>query len=403
MRNIAAAVAIAAALPALAGASSVGTPGVTSNSILLGGTVPLSGQASPFGVVGPGAAAYFKYVNARGGVHRRKIKYVYRDDGYDTSLTIEETKRLVQQDKVFAIFNSVGTEHALAVRTYLNQLKVPHLFVGSGASKLGRGAKRYPWSMGYLPSFFGEGAVYGRYVAKTRPTTKIGVLYESSDYGKDLLKGLEKGLGRKKGLIVARQSYNTTDSNVRSQVTKLRRSGAKTFMIFALPTYAIQSFVYAYQLGWRPKIFLSSVSVEPTIMEIARGSTNGKTTEGAVSIAFLKDPTTDRWANDRAIRLYRRILKRFSPGSKASNVYNYYGMTVAFSMVDALKHAGRKLTRKGLLHAAAHMDERNNPFLLPGVHVQTSPQDYFPIAKVKMIRYHRAEWVYFGPLVGARG
>ena len=403
MRTVAAAAALAAVLPALATASAAGTPGLTSSSILLGGTVPLSGQASAFGVVGPSAAAYFKYVNDNGGVKGRKIKYVYRDDGYDTSRTIEETRRLVQQDKVFAVFNSVGTEHVLAVRDFLNAAKVPQVFVGTGATKVGNGYRKYPWTMGYLPSFFGEGAIYGRYIATTRPRAKIAVLFEASDYGKDLLAGLEQGLGSKKRLIVARQSYDTTESDVRSQISKLKRSGADTLMIFALPTYAIQSFVYAYQLGWRPKIFISSVSVEPTIMNIARLSTKGKTTEGAVSIAFVKDPTADRWATDPAVKLYRRIMKRYDNGGRTSDVYNFYGMTVAFSMVDALRHAGRKLTRKSLLRAATHMDERNNPFLLPGVAVSTSPTDYFPIAKAKMIRYHGSGWVYFGPLVGARG
>ena len=398
-----AAVALAAALPAVGVASSGGTPGVDSKSILIGGTVPLSGQASAFGVVGPSAAAYFAYVNDHGGVNGRKIKYVYRDDGYDTSRTIEETRRLVQQDKVFAIFNSVGTEHALSVRDFLNQAKVPQVFVGSGASRIGRGYRKYPWTMGYLPSFYGEGAIYGRYIAKTRPRAKIAVLYESSDYGKDLFAGLKKGLGSKTRLIVGKQSYDTTESDVRSQISKLKRTGANTFMVFALPTYAIQSFVYAYQIGWRPKIFVSAVSVEPTIMKIARLSTHGKTTEGAISIAFVKDPTADRWTGDPGVKLYRRIMKRYDKSGRPGDVYNYYGMTVAFSMVDALRHAGRNLTRKGLLRAVTHMDERNNPFLLPGVSVQTSPKDYFPIGKVRLIRYHRADWIYFGPLVGARG
>ena len=257
--------------------------------------------------------------------------------------------------------------------------------------------------MGYLPSFFGEGAIYGRYVMRTRPRARIAVLYENSDYGKDLLAGLKKGLGRKAGLIVARQSYDTTQSDVRSQVAKLRHSRANTFMIFALPTWAIQSFVYAYQLGWRPQIFLSAVSVEPTVMAIARQQTNGKTTEGALSVAFLKDPTSPRWARDPAVRLYRKIMRRYNPKGRPGNVYNYYGMTVAFTMVDALRHAGRNLTRAGVLRAARHLNERNNPFVIPGVAIRTSPRNYFPISSAKMIRYHRTRWAYFGPLVNAHG
>jgi branched-chain amino acid transport system substrate-binding protein len=390
----------ALALPAAGG--SAGDPGVTSTEILVGGTVPLSGPASAFGTVGPGANAYFKYVNAHGGVFGRKIRYVYRDDGYDPARTIEQTRELVQQDKVFAIFNTVGTEHNLAIRGYLNAIKVPQVFGGTGASAMGRGYKQYPWSMGYLPSFVGEGAIYGRYVAQHRPKARIAVLYEDSDYGKDLLAGLKRGLGKKGSRIVATQSYEVTDSDVNSQITKLRASKADTFMLFALPQQAIQSFVYAYKLKWHPQIFVSAVSIEPTVMGIARQATNGTGTNNALSVAFVKDPTSPVWRKDKAVALYKRIMKRYFPGGKTSDVYNWYGMTVAYSLVDALKHAGRNLSRASLRQAMTHMDERTNPFLLPGVFVQTTPSNYFPIAKAKMVRYRKSLWVLFGPLVNAR-
>jgi branched-chain amino acid transport system substrate-binding protein len=392
--------ALAVSVPA--GGVSNGTPGITSKQILIGGTVPLTGQASPFGVVGPAANAYFKYVNARGGVYGRKIKYIYRDDGYDPSRTLDETRRLVQQDKVFAVFNTVGTEHNLAIRPYLNAVKVPQIFGGTGASKIAGGHEQYPWTIGYLPSFEGEGGIYGRYVVKHRPKARIAVLYEDSDYGKDLLNGLRRGLGKHAKQIVARASYEVTDSDVNSQIVKLARSKANTFMLFALPKYAIQSFVYAYKLGWYPRFFVSAVSIEPTIMMIARSNTHGKETNGALSVAFVKDPTSPRWARDPAVRLYRKILKRYDKGAKASDVYNWYGMTVAFSMVDALRHAGRHPTRESLLRSATHMNERNNPFLLPGIAVRTTPGNYFPIDKAKMVRYRKTLWVLFGPLVRAR-
>ena len=389
----------------LAGASAGSTapsPGVTATSILLGGTVPLSGQASKFGVVGPSAAAYFKYVNAHGGVFGRKIKYTYLDDGYDASRTVEQTRRLVQDDKVFAIFNSVGTEHNIAIRSYLNAAKVPQLFVGTGADAIGRGYKSSPWTMGYLPSFSGEGAIYGRYIARTRPRAKIAVLFEDSEYGQDLLNGLRAGLGSKAGAIVAKQTYNVFDEDVRSQIVKLRGSKADALMIFALPTQAIQAFIYADQLGWRPKIFVSAVSIEPTVMGIARTTTHNHTTEGAISVIFLKDPTSPRWARDRAVRLYRKILRSYDPGARPSDVYNYYGMAVAFTMVDALKRAGKNLTRESLLRAATHLREANNPFLLPGIVIKTSPTNYFPISKARLARYHKGRWALFGGLVAAR-
>jgi branched-chain amino acid transport system substrate-binding protein len=377
------------------------TPGVTPTEILIGGTVPLSGPASAFGTVGPGANAYFKYVNAHGGVFGRKIRYLWRDDGYDPSRTIDETRELVQQDKVFAIFNTVGTEHNVAIRGYLNAVKVPQIFGGTGASVIAHGHKRYPWTIGYLPSFEGEGAIYGRYLVKHRPKARIAVLYENSDYGKDLLRGLQRGLGKRASRVVARQSYEVTDTDVNSQIAKLRRSKADTFMLFALPYQTIQSFVYAYKLKWRPQFFVSAVSVEPSIMAVARQGTNGKETNNALSVAFVKDPTSPAWRKDKAVALYKSIMKRYFPGGRVSDVYNWYGMTVAFSLVDALKHAGRNPTRDSLRRAMTHMDERNNPFLLPGVAVKTSPTNYFPISKARMIGYRKNLWVLFGPLVKA--
>jgi len=402
VKALALAVLAAAMLAVPAGGVTGGTPGVTSNEILIGGTVPLSGSASAFGTVGPGANAYFKYVNAHGGVFGRKIRYLWRDDGYDPSRTIEQTRELVQQEKVFAIFNTVGTEHNVAIRAYLNAVKVPQIFGGTGASVIGRGYKSYPWTVGYLPSFVGEGAIYGRYVAKHHPAARIAVLYEDSDYGKDLLQGLQRGLGKHASRIVAKQSYEVTDTDVNSQIAKLRRSKADTFMLFALPYQAIQSFVYAYKLKWRPQFFVSAVSIEPSIMAVARQGTNGKETNKALSVAFVKDPTSPAWRKDKAVALYKSIMKRYFPGGRVSDVYNWYGMTVAFSLVDALKHAGRNPTRDSLRRAMTHMDERNNPFLLPGVHVQTSPSNYFPIAKARMVGYRKNLWVLFGPLVNAR-
>jgi branched-chain amino acid transport system substrate-binding protein len=402
VRPLALAALAAAALALPAGGVSGGTPGVTSTQILLGGTVPLSGNASAFGTVGPGANAYFKYVNAHGGVYGRKIKYLWRDDGYDPARTLEQTRELVQQDKVFAIFNTVGTEHNVAIRGYLNAIKVPQVFGGTGASIVGRGYKKYPWTMGYLPSFVGEGAIYGRYVVKHRPKARIAVLYENSDYGRDLLAGLQRGLGKKHARIIAKATYEVTDSEVNSQIAKLRRSKADTFMLFALPQQAIGAFYAAYKLKWRPQIFVSAVSIEPRVMGIARAATNGVETNNALSVAFVKDPTSRVWRKDKATALYKRIMKRYFPGGKTGDVYNWYGMTVAFSMVDALKHAGRNPTRESLRRAMTHMNERNNPFLLPGVSVKTSPSDYFPITKARMVGYRKSVWVLFGPLVNAR-
>jgi len=402
MKRLGLVVLAALALSVPAAGTPTGAPGITPTQILIGGTVPLSGTASAFGAVGPSANAYFKYVNAHGGVFGRKIKYLYRDDGYDPARTLEETRRMVEQDKVFAIFNTVGTEHTIAIRGYLNALGVPELFAGTGAARVAHGYKQYKWTMGYLPSFEGEGKIYGHYVVKHRPKARIAVLYENSDYGQDLLRGLRRGLGKHAKQIVATQSYEVTDSSVRSQIARLRASHANTFMLFALPFQAIQAFQYAYGLGWFPRFFVSAVSIEPTIMSIARQNTHGRETNGALSFAFVKDPTSPAWKKDPAVALYKKILKRYDKGGRVSDVYNWYGMTVAYSMVDALKHAGRNPTRASLLRAVTHMNERTNPFLLPGVGVKTSPTNYFPIAKARMVRYQKTLWVLFGPLVRPR-
>ena len=388
------------AAAALALSTPAATPGVTPTQITLGATIPITGPAAAYGSVGRGADAYFNYVNSKGGVFGRKIDYKYLDDEFDVAKTITLTRQLVEQDQVFAIFNSVGTEHALAIRSYLNDRKVPQLFIGSGVSKLATEHARYPWSMGYLPSFAGEGAVYGRYIAAHRPKARIAVLYENSDFGKDMLNGLRRGLGGK-GKIVGTQAYEVSDADVASQLAKLKSSGADTLMLFATPKFAIFGYVGAFRLGWHPQVYVTSVSISPDIMKIARVATSRKQVEGSVSIAFVKDPTAKQWAKDRTVRLYKSIMQRFLPSAKSDDVFNYYGMAVAYTMVDTLRKAGRNLTRAGVLKAATHLNEVN-PFLLPGVRIQTSPSDYYPMDKVKLARYKNDHWQFFGNLVKAR-
>src|SRR5919199_1827426 len=262
---------LVAAVVAVSAASARGSapPGVTSKQILIGGTTPLSGPASAYAAVAKGADAYFKYVNARGGVFGRSIKYKYVDDAYDPSQTISRTRDLVQDDKVFAIFNSLGTEQNLAIRSYLNQLKVPHLFVASGASTFGREYKKYPYTIGYQPNYVAEGVIYGRYIAKNKPKARIGVLYQNDDYGKELISGLTRGLGKKSKLIVTKQGYDVTDNDVKSQVARLKSKKVNTLMVFATPKFAIQSFAQARELGWRPLTFVNAVSSAANVMKIA--------------------------------------------------------------------------------------------------------------------------------------
>ena len=382
-------------------ASGAGAPGVTSSEIVIGGTTPLSGAASAYQSVARGAAAYFRYVNAHGGVNKRKIKYIYKNDAYDPSKTVELTRELVQQDKVFAIFNSLGTEQNLATRSYLNALKVPQLFVASGATTFGKAYKQYPWTIGYQPNYRAEGTIYGRYVAKTTPKARIGVLYQNDDYGKDLLAGLRNGLAKKAGLIRSRQSYDVTDSDVQSQIAKLKSARVNTLMVFATPLFAIQSYVYAHKFGWRPKVYVNAVSSAANIMGIASAGAGKKQTEGSISIVFLKDPTDAHWKKDPGVKLYRSIMKRYK-GGNPNDVYAVYGMSAAHTFVAALKKAGRNVTRQGIMKAATSLNIKNDPFLLPGMTVRTTKSDHFPLDQAKLQRYHAGHWVSFGGLFRVR-
>ncbi len=375
--------------------------GVTSSQVLIGGTTPLSGNASAYQSVAKGAAAYFRWVNAHGGVNKRKIKYIYKDDGYDPSKTADKTRELVQQDRVFAIFNSLGTEQNLATRAYLNALKIPQLFVASGATTFGKDHKQYPWTIGYQPNYRAEGTIYGRYVAKTNPKARIGVLYQNDDYGKDLVAGLRNGLGKKAKLIKSRQSYDVTDDQVQSQVARLKAAKVNTVMLFATPKFAIQMYVYARKLGWKPRVYVNAVSSAANIMGLATAGTSKKQTEGSISIVFLKDPTDPKWKTDPGSRLYRSIMKKYK-GGNPNDVYAVYGMSVAHTFVAALKKAGKNPTRNSIMRAATSLNVKNDPFLLPGMSVRTNKTDHFPLDQAKLQRYHNGHWVSFGGLFRVR-
>ena len=378
-----------------AGAFPAVTPGVTRNEIVLGATGPLTGAESQYQPVLSGARAYFDYVNARGGVYGRRIVYKVEDDQYDPAQTVPLTTKLVEEEKVFAIFNSIGTEHALAVRPYLNAHEVPQLFVGSGAATIANEHSKYPWTIGLLPSFEGEGALYGRLIARQHPSAKIGVLYENDEYGNELLSGFRRGLGSRAAQIVSTQSYALLDTSVASQVQQLRAAGADTFAIFALPKQAIQAFVAAAKLGWNPREYVSSVSIDPAVMQIVHLNAGVQAGVGAASTAFLHDPTNPTQQRSAGVKLYLEIMKRYLPNEDPKAVAHIYGMMAAYAMTDALRRAGRNPTRASLLRAAQHLDE-TNPFLLAGLKIHTSPTNYFPLGRTYLVRYLHGFWNVVG-------
>jgi branched-chain amino acid transport system substrate-binding protein len=395
------AIAFAALLVAgIATASTTATPGVSATTITLGSSGPLTGEAAAAAGVLRGAEGYFKYVNSRGGVNGRKIDFKYLDDGYDPSRTVQNVRQLIQQDNVFALFAVVGTNSNLAIRDFANASGVPTVFSASGATTFGRDYVKYPWTIGYLPPYAEEGALYAKHILATNgKKAKVGVLYQSDDYGKDVLAGFRRGLGGKaRTMIVQTVGYDPTASDVQSQVAQLKASGANTFCVFAFGKFAIQSFQYASKLGWKPQIYVNDVASASSIMQIMPRSTS----EGAISIVWGKDPATPKFKQDAGTALAAKIIKKYIPGGNPSDGFLTAGMAEAFTMVDALKAAGKNLTRKGLMNAVTHLNEANNPFLVPGVKVHTTPTFRFPIAAVQLQRWHNGHWELFGGVQSAK-
>ena len=353
-------------------------PGVTETTILLGATAPLS---SADGAVARGAAAYFKYVNARGGVNGRKVLYRVVDDAGDAA---DATRRLVEQNRVFAIAGSVGTEQNLAARDYLNAGGVPQLFAASGATALGD-FRRYPGTIGFQPSHRAEGSIYGRYLARSKPGATVAVLFQDDDYGRDLLAGLRAGVARSGVRVVATQSYASTAPGVQAQLATLKASGATVLALFAIARIASQA-----QAGWRPELTV-----------VAAGGRAGQAAEGALSLGFLKEPSEAKWRDDPAIRLYRTLLARYASGANAGDARYVYGMAVAYETVRVLKAAGRSPTRAAVLAQLARLDDPSNPFLVPGIEVETSATERFPIEQAQLRRFTGGRWRSFGGLWGS--
>jgi branched-chain amino acid transport system substrate-binding protein len=392
---------VAAVAVTSAGARPVATPGVSATEIQLGSSVPLSGEASIAGNVARGIDAYFKYVNDKGGVFGRKIMFTYLDDGYDPGRSVNNTIRLIQQEQVLAVFSSLGTSNNLAVRKLLNDAKVPQLYVSSGATTFGRDYKKYPWTIGYIPPYSEEGALYGRYVVKNIKKPKLAVLYQNDDYGRDLLGGLRRGLGAKANSIVASVGYDPTSTDVQPQVTQLKASKANVLMVFAFGKFSLQAFNAVSRLGWKPQIFVNDVSSASALMAIVPQSA----ANGAISIVFGKDPASPLWRNDKGIKLFQTILGKYGTSITSRDLKDGYftaGMATAYTMVDTLKKAGKNLTRQTLMNAATHLNEKGNPFVLPGIVIHTTPSSRFPLTQVRLQRWSANAWHPFGKLISAK-
>jgi ABC-type branched-subunit amino acid transport system substrate-binding protein len=401
--------ATAAVASTAAASHSSSTPGVSKKQIVIGGTFPFTGPASLYKTIPAAEQAYYAYVNARGGVFHRKIKDIALDDQYDPSQTVPQTQKLVEQDHVFAVVGSLGTAPILSTWGYLNQRKIPQVLVATGDAFWGNcvhhacNGSTKPWTLGWQPTYPGEAKIYAQYILANKASAKIGVIYQNDAYGKNYLAGLKTGLGSHANQIVDTESYNVGDSAqvIAAHIVALRAHGADTLAIFATPTPTIQSLVAKTLIGWNPLTFVNNVSAN-RLFELAAAS-NGADLDGIISTAYLASPTTQ--ANLPGMKLAKSIIHKYAPAldqSLAEGDGNIiYGLAVGWTFVDGLQHAGKNLTRPGLMKALRTMNETKNPFVYPGMSVQTSKKRTFPMEQLKLEKWSggkTGDWHAFGKI-----
>ena len=375
-------------------------PGVTDTEIKLGSTMPYSGPASSYGTIGKSEAAYFAMINDQGGVNGRKIDFIVRDDAYSPPKTVEDIRELVEQDHVLATFNTLGTPPNSAIRAYMNDNKVPQLLVATGANKW-NDPKHYPWTIGWQPSYQIEARIYARYILNNIPDAKIAVLYQNDDFGKDYLIGLREGLGDKADkLIVATQTYETTDATIDSQVVALQGSGANVLVTAAIPKFVAQEIRKMYDIGWKPTHILSNVSTSVgTVMRPA----GPEKAVGVISTAYFKDPTDPQWQDTPEYKDWLAWMKKYNTSGNVADAFTVYGYSAAQTMVAVLKQCGNDLTRENLMKQAANIHDLKLPMLLPGIVVSTSADDFAPIKQMQLMKFDGTTWKLFGPVISGAG
>jgi len=375
-------------------------PGASDTEIKLGNTMPYSGPASAYGVIGKAETAYFNMINEQGGINGRKINFISRDDGYSPPKTVEVVRQLVEEDHVLALFNTLGTPPNSAIRGYLNENKVPQMFVATGANKW-NDPKEFPWTMGWQPSYQIEARIYARYILKNVPNAKIAVLYQNDDFGKDYLIGLQQGLGDKAAkMIVATKTYETTDPTVDSQIVSLQGSGADTLLVAAIPKFAAQAIRKVYDIGWKPAFFMTNVAISITSVIQPAGPEKAV---GIITAGYLKDPTDPQWQGSPEYNDWLAWMKKYNPSANVADANNVYGYSVAQTMVEVLKQCGNNLTRENLMKQAASLHDLKLPMLLPGITVSTSPTDFAPIKQMQLAKFDGKVWKLFGDVISGSG
>jgi branched-chain amino acid transport system substrate-binding protein len=364
-------------------------PGISDTEIKLGQTMPYSGAASAWGADGLAEIAYIKMINEQGGVNGRKIRLISLDDAYSPPKTVEQTRKLVEQEEVAFLFSPLGTAPNSAIQKYLNDHKVPQLFVASGASKWAD-PEHFHWTMGWPPSYYTEARIYARYIREHKPDGKIAVLYQNDDYGKDYLAGLKDGLGERYAkMVVGVTSYEVTDPTVDSQIVTLQATGADVFVDIAGPKFAAQAIRKAYDIGWRPLHFLNTVgSAVGAVLQPA----GLEKSVGIITARYYKDPTDPQWASDPGYQAWLAWMKKYNPDANVADYYNVLGYNIAMTLVQVLKQCGDDLSRDNIMRQAADIHGLALPMLLPGVTINTSATDYRPIKQMRLVQFDGRTW-----------
>jgi branched-chain amino acid transport system substrate-binding protein len=389
--------AAAAAFAASAGSARAdNAPGVTDTEIKIGQTMPYSGPASAYSVIGRAETAYFKMINEQGGVNGRKINLISLDDAYSPPKTVEQTRRLVEQEQVAFIFNSLGTPCNAAIRQYLNDNKVPQLFVATGAAMFSDPA-HFPWTMGYQPNYQTEAKIFSKHILKTKPDGKIGVLYQNDGFGKDYLIGLKEGLGADKaGMVIKEASYETSEPTVDSQIVTLQGSGADVLLIAATPKFAAQAIRKTFDIGWTPVRYMTDVSQSiATVMKPA----GFEKSKGVITAVYGKDPTDARWKDDPGFKQYAEFIAKYMSPNDLIDINASYGFGVAITMAQVLKQCGNDLSRESVMRQAANLKDLELPTLLPGIKINTAPDNFSPIRQEALASFNGESWEQFGEVL----
>ncbi len=373
-------------------------PGITKTEIKIGNTNPYSGPASSYSTIGKSISACWNMVNDKGGINGRKIKWISYDDGYSPPKTKEQIRKLVERDEVAFTFQTLGTPTNSAIHRYMNKKEVPHLFVATGATKWGQ-PKKFPWTIGWQPNYQTVGAIFGNYILKNHPNAKVAILNQNDDYGKDYVIGMQRAMGAKfDQMVVKRESYEVTDPTINSQITSLANSGADVFVNISIPKFAAQAIKRMTAIDWKPVHLLNDVAASIGATYKPAGLENSK---GIISVDFYKDPNDPEWADDPETIEWRAWMAKYYPDGDLKNKFNAYGWAVCHTMIAVLKKAGDNLTRANLMKQAASLNKVRVPMLLPGMYVDTSPTDFYPLEQMQMMRFNGTRNVRFGPLISS--